>query len=235
MHNALTRGLVLAAVLFAAALAEGGIISGQNFSGDANSGISSANVYTHAVDVNGAGAIINGVTFVASGASGTDAVHGGGWSFSIPGQSTFANFNNNLTGNINQLARDFLFSSNPGTATETLTLTGLTPGTLYQAVFYSVGFGTPGTRVQNISDNQGGTLNGYDQNGNGSGNGSLLIDDYLATSNSITFTFTSTANNASFFQYGFSNQVVPEPGSIASLTTAGALVLLSRQRRVCER
>lgn len=229
MRKALTRALA-AAVLLGAAVARAGTITSQNFSGDTDSGVSSANTYTHAVDVNGAGVTVNGVAFVAGGASGTDATHGGGWSYSIPTQTGFTNNTNNLTGNINTVARDFLYSGNAATASETLTLTGLTTGVSYKATFYSVGFGGAGTRVQNISDSQGGVLNNYDQNANGSGNGSLLVDTYTATSNSITFTFASTGNNASFHQYGFSNQVVPEPGSAAAVLAVGALGLLARRR-----
>jgi hypothetical protein len=180
--------------------------------------------------VNGTGTTVNGVVFVPGGASGTDAVHGGGWSYSIPAQNAFTGNGNNLTGGMNALASNFLYSGNPGTATETLTLTGLTPGVTYKAQFYSVGFGGPGTRLQNISDSQGGVLNNYDQNANGDKNGSLLIDTYTAAGNSITFTFDSLGGNASYHQYGFSNQAVPEPATVGSLALA-ALGILARRRR----
>ena len=189
MRRSILRLAVPVLALSAAATARGGVITSRAFTGDADSGISSGSTYTHAVDVNGAGETINGVPFVAGGASGTDATHGGSWSYSIPGQNVFTNNTNTLTGNINTLAKDFLYSGNAATATETLTLTGLTVGTTYQASFYSVGFGGAGSRVQNISDDQGGALLGYDQNAFGSGNGSLLTDTYVATGNSITITF----------------------------------------------
>ena len=170
--------------------------------------------------------------FVAGALTGTDGVHGGGYTLSIPAVGTFTNNSNNLTGSINSLASNFFYyASNPAGGSETLTLTGLTTGRAYQAVFYSVGFGGAGTRVQNVSDDQGGTLPGYDQNVNGNGNGTELIDTYVATGPSITFTFTGVAGNASFHQYGFSNQqVVPEPGSAALLGGLG-LGLLGRRRR----
>jgi len=224
------KALLSAFALFSAATANAGIITSQLFTGDADSGVSSANTYTHAVDVNGTGATVNGVTFVPGGASGTDATHGGSWTFSIPSQNAFVNNTNNLTGSINQIARDFLYSGSATTATETLTLSGLTPGQKYRAVFYNVGFGGPGGRIQNVTDDQGGALNGYDENGPGDKNGSLIIDDYTATAASITITIASQGNNISFHQYGFSNQVVPEPAS-AGLLLIGATGLLARRRR----
>lgn len=232
MHRSIAKWVGLSLALSAAATARGGAITSQAYAGDTDSGISSTKTYTHAVDVNGTGETINGVTFVAGGASGTDATHGGGWSYSIPTQSSYTTNTSNLTGSINQLAKDFLYSGNSGTATETLTLTGLTVGKTYKASFYSVGFGGAGGRVQNISDDQGGTLNGYDQNAFGSGNGSLLTDTYTATATSITVTFASAANNASFHQYGFSNEVVaPEPAT-AGLLAVGGVALLNRRRRI---
>ncbi len=116
-------------------------------------------------------------------------------------------------------------------------LTGLTPSTTYLFTEYTVGFGDPGTRLQNVSDSQGGSLANFDENAAGSGNGQLLHDLYTTDasgpgSTSITFTFTAEGANASMHEYGFSNQGVPVPEPASwMLFGLGAIGLLAVIRR----
>jgi hypothetical protein len=207
---------IVGAFLFAALLQSGlnaraGTISAVGFTGDVDSGVSTAATYTHAIDLNGPGETINGVAFAPGGTSGSN------YTLSIPVLGSFTGNTNNLAGNVNTLAQNFFYdSSNPAGESETLQLTGLTPSTTYLFSEYTVGFGDPGTRLQNVSDSQGGSLANFDENAAGGGDGQLLHDLYTtdasgAGSTSITFTFTAEGGNASMHEYGFSNQVVPVP------------------------
>jgi hypothetical protein len=233
---------------FCSATALASTISAQNFTGDSDSGISASNTYTHAVDLDATGTgtaeTINGVPFANGGdgmnanQTGTDSSHGGGWSFSNPSPQYFAGpFADGATGNMNTLLSNFYYDGDNAVGDqENLTLSGLTSGTTYKMVFYCAGFGGAGGRVQNFSDSTGGAYNGFDEDQGdiGSTNGAPveLIDTYIANATSVTFTFTGQGANASMHQYGFSNQVAPEPGSIAliGLTTCALLI-----RRRCDR
>jgi hypothetical protein len=183
------------------AVAATGTFATRPFYGDSTSGIYSglASTYTHAVDLNGSGETINGVTFVGGGSSGANYTLS-----SVPNSYPF--FANNLQGNISSLDSNFYYD---GTSTEQLTLSGLTPGQTYVATFYNVAFGNPGGRIENITDSQGGAVT-FDENYTGNGNGNLLQDIYTAQGTSITFGFTATdAQGDSFHQYGFSNAASP--------------------------
>ena len=202
---------LLAGLLQPGLIARAGTISAVGFTGDADSGVSAAATYTDAIDLNGPGETINGVAFAPGGTSGSN------YTLSIPALGSFTGNGNNLTGNVNTLAQNFFYdANNPPGESETLQLTGLTPLTTYLFTEYTVGFGDPGGRVQNVSDSQGGSLLAFDENAAGSGNGQLLHDLYTTDasgpgSTSITFTFTALAGNSSMHEYGFSNQVVPVP------------------------
>jgi hypothetical protein len=204
--------------------AQAGTITSKSFTGDADSGISTTKNYVLAVDLAGSSPLaINGVTFSPNPAPVGNVVSGanGGvtYAVTIPGFSTFTGFGNNLTGSTNTLAQSFYYSGNGGTADETVTFGGLTPNAPYQAVFYSVGFGNADGRLQAVGDDQNpppGTAN-YDENVNGNGNGSELIDSFIPTSSTFTIDINSINGNASFHEYGFSLQAVPEPSAIVAL------------------
>ena len=119
----------------------------------------------------------------------------------------------NVTGSIGNMMSDFYYSTAPGGG-ELLTLTGLTPGTTYTATFYCLAFGNLGGRVQiSITDGQGGSIDYFDENQNGTDNGIILQDSYTASGTSITFTFTPLVGANSFHQYALTNQINSEPGA----------------------
>ena len=102
-------------------------------------------------------------------------------------------------------------------------------------MFYNVGFGSAGGRPQAVGDDQNpppGTAN-YDENVNGNGNGSELIDSFIPTSSTFTIDINSINGNASFHEYGFSLQAVPEPSSVVALVglCGMGLIGLIRYRR----
>jgi hypothetical protein len=173
------------------------------FNGDANSGVSSSKTYTHAVDLAGSALTINGVSFEAGTQTGSN------YTFTAPGLSSVAG-GSGVSGQMCSLVSNCYFSGGSQTDPQTLQLTGLATNTSYRMVFYNRGWGNAGERVINITDSQGGSYSGYDQNWAGNGNGNLLVASYTTgpAETSITFNFTSVNPNNSFHQYGFSNEIV---------------------------
>lgn len=193
------------------------------FTSDANSGIGTANMrygsggYNLALAFNqGANVTINGVTFVNTGTASSGTSGPISWSLenwgsygasgSFPGgfqpgtdQQTYALLNH-------------FYYINGGFKTQTLTLTGLTPGQAYSARIYYRSWNTPsGGRISNWTFDPGtGTLTKLNS----------LSEDSNYTGNYIDFTYVvglegklvlSAANtsNASWHLYGFSNQQIP--------------------------
>ncbi|MDW5265931.1 MULTISPECIES: SdrD B-like domain-containing protein [Acidobacteriaceae] len=181
-----------------------------NLSGDVDSSIVSGKTYTHALNfASTAPLAINGVDFTPAGSSGSN------WQLVAYDSSTGAqspmqtscNFKNNLTGNLNIATSDFYYSESP-TWEEQLTLSGLTPGVTYKTTFYSAGFYAAGQGQQMVSDSYGGNSI-FDQDAGGVGNGTVLTMTFVATSDSITFTFSpSSATKNSFNQFALTNEVV---------------------------
>jgi hypothetical protein len=185
---------------------------------------------------------INGVTFTSGGIGDQTATlkynlgHPSLDPFSI---GTFgSNFDPGLSGNIDKLLRNFFYGDN---ANESLLLTGLSPNTTYVACFYGAAFGAKGGRYDLVSDSQGGYVY-YDENQtNGTTMGSILTDTYTTGPGQTTINFTwaidtvdgigsVTTNVDSYHQYGFTNEVAPEPASFGLLVFAATAVLARRRR-----
>ena len=215
----------------------------QNFTGDSDCGISTAKTYTAAVDFFGSGTrTVNGVSFYNhAGGSQVDSIRGETVSIVIP-NNTGAGYNtntnttangghNNLTaGGMRSLVTDFFYDQSQNAQTETVTFNGLTVGQTYRATFYNVAFGNAGGRIINVNDGLGHSIV-YDENQAGDGNGSLLIDTYRTNSTSVTFSFATTVGGNSFHQYGFTNEVAPEPSAIAGMLAGGFMLLGAARRR----
>ena len=96
------------------------------WTGDADSGITSAATYTVAVNLGGSAVTVNGVACQASALSGAN--------FSIGGAlSTYNGGTPNITGNSLTLASDFIYHGQP----RTVTLRDLTPGATFETTFFS--------------------------------------------------------------------------------------------------
>ena len=105
------------------------------FSGNADSGISPAKIYTHLLDfpADGNPATVNGVIFTSAGMSGS--TNGYSWSTVNPP----SDYPSNAGSGVDQLVSDFCFNSTD----YTLTLSGLRPGQLYETRLYFRSYVTP--------------------------------------------------------------------------------------------
>ena len=229
-------------VLACSLSAQAGDISYTKVTNDADSGISSANTYTHAIDFSNStsgAASINGVVF--TGATGNTpgftrtVANGGAANNSGSGVVT-------TSGNLANLMQGFLYNNNPatdGTGLQTYTISGLTPGETYDLRIYSHLWTNPGSRPNTLV---------FDTAGASDSTGEIDQDDSttvgLAKTDSyyINYRYTadgtgslvwtaanSSGSNASWHLYGLTNQIVPEPSSLALLGLGG--LILSRQRR----
>ena len=194
--------------------------------GDADSGVLPTGTYTHAVDVNGVGATVNGINFVGGGTAGDG---GFGKTYAITGASTqFAGDDTAVTGGLGSMLANFIYDGQQN-GQASLTLDGLTPGESYELTLFSSSFGNPNGRVLTFSHADGSIV--FDANFTGDNQGNALSYLYTATGTSETFNFDPHIITDTLHIYAFANRVspVPEPGAVSLLAAAGAMLL--RRRR----
>ena len=223
--------------------ANAGVISYVRVTNDADSGISSANTYTHAIDFEQTptGTTINGVVF-----TGMNNAYGPGFTRTLANGGSSHNNGAGVvstTGNLANLMQGFLYNNGPatdGTGLQTYTISGLTPGTTYDLRVYTHLWTNPGNRPNTLVFDSTGAADstGLINQDNATSFGMPGVTDsayinyrYTATGTSLSFTAANAAgSNASWHLYGLSNQVVPEPGSLALLGLGGLLVGYRRRR-----
>jgi hypothetical protein len=243
MINRLSTGALVASLaLLAARAGAAGIFTFAPITGDADSGISPAKTYTHAVDFGAGGnsggfpnivdpaTTVNGVPFTIGGMQGTN--YGTTGLNAYVGTNPWTSAVPNGDNSVGDLLNDFYWRNTPvAPADQTLTLTGLTPGTAYITTFYSAGWqpGVLRTVTVNASDGGSVTLN---QDFTGYTKPNVLRYTFVAPGPSITYTFTPANPQNGFHQYAFTNEVaVPEPGGLCAGGLAGLLVLARRRRQ----
>ncbi len=212
-------------VLVLSLCAQAGTISFVQITDDADSGISTENIYTHTLDFGQGtpGALINGVQFnaynlAADGtlnfnrtvATGTEADHAG-------------NANHNVTGGLVDLLTDMYYNNGnaAGGGITTWTLSGLVPGQAYSTRIYSRQWGADNQRtviftfdpdgtgpVSDVTD----TINQDDATtvGMPSDNTAYYIDyEFIAVAGQdLVITLAQDLNNQSWHLYGLTNQEI---------------------------
>lgn len=227
-HNILVMGTVALAGLAVGARAQAGTFTTTAFTGDADCGISTAKIYTHAADCAGTevgGRTVNGVTLERGM---PDSTGGYGTNWSLSGCPNGLGFGWGGTGNVTGMIGDWAddghnggvlsdFWYGYGDPVTTLTLTGLTTGTHYLLTLYNQGWGDPGGRVQTVTTSIDSTPYVYDENWAGSRNGNLLMYDYVANAETVSLAFATADLAACMHMYGFTNEIVPEPSTLLLL------------------
>jgi Immunoglobulin I-set domain/Protein of unknown function (DUF642) len=178
------------------------------WTGDADSGIDSQYVYTHAYSFGTTlNAVINGVAF--TGVGGTNPSVSNKFSTVFLG-NVFNNDANNITGDSAALAKDFIYSGANVSAGsfETITIEGLTPGTNYVATIYSCGFDDPSTTIRWATLSYGQDRLTFNQDQFGNNNGTHMSYSYTADTNGTAVLRVAPVNpvNVSIHMYGFSNR-----------------------------
>jgi fibronectin-binding autotransporter adhesin len=207
-----------------------GVATTQTFTNDLTSGIGTANVrygtngYNLALAFDqGANLTINGVTFIntakaASGSSGPINWSLANWGNNSASGSFPTGFQPASDQQTYALLNHFYYG--PGSNTQTLTLTGLTPGQAYNARIYYRSWNNPsGLRISNWTFDPGtGTLtklNALSEDSNYTGN-YIEVSYVVGPEGKMVFSAANTSN-ASWHLYGFSNQQIPS--GLASVTS----------------
>ncbi|MCX6876926.1 MAG: hypothetical protein NTW21_24395 [Verrucomicrobia bacterium] len=181
------------------------------WTGDADSGITSASPYTVAVNCGGPAATVNGVAFQASATSGANFSLGGGITSWGPGGSP------NISGGSLTLALGFFYNGTP----RTVTLTNLTPGATYETSLFSFGWEASG-RSQTFASGSDSIV--VDQDFYGNQNGIRIAYTFVADSSGskvLTITPGPGGNGGSFHMCALANRQVSAGSPQAKILVFG--------------
>ncbi len=239
---------ILAGLFGVSAVSSQAAVTFAKITSDADSGISSSNSYTHALDFGTGtpGALVNGVQFSAYNNGAVGTLNFNRASSSGTANDNAGNANYTATGAIGALLSDMIYNGNNAVnGTSTWTVSGLTAGVTYDVRIYTRQWGAGGTR--NVSLN-------FDPDGAGplSESTAMINEDDATTvglaaatdayyinyrytavaGQNLAITATQALTNNSWHLYGLTNQVVPVPEPTgAALSGMAALGLMLRRRR----
>ena len=189
----------------------GGELSINPWSTNAETGISSSKNYSHAINLGGSvNHSYDSVAFSAVNISG-GAVDGSAYNFSLTSSDTFGavgGIGSNLeTGFSHDIVSDMVY---PTGGTMTLTLTGLVPNSSGRLTMYAIGWEN-GDRISLIYGDDMETPDINDENylvnqdEYGQGNGLLVYYDYIAPASGVLNVTFQAINGGNWHFYAFSN------------------------------
>ncbi len=245
--------LTVVALMMLVAGANAGVISvSPALTDDASTGISTSKTYTHTIS-GGTASSINGVDFDALNSGDTPADFD--WNPNGFNKNQIACCNNGdwvpATGGVTgpdliTLLGSFTYSGNGdgNPASQTFTLSGLTPGTTYDARMYVRVWDTEGSgRPIDMTFTNGAEVDATGPSpedrpslvGPANDHGAYYVNyQYTAQTSDLVIDslVVEPAPSGSFHLYALTNEVVPEPSSIclAALALAGMLPLRLRRR-----
>lgn len=189
---------------------------------DASIGLDASRNYINAVDLNGSGEVINGVTF--SGSSGASPSGTGtgttAWSLTGAGGTLVGGTPNDVTGSLGTLLNDFNYGGNPGT----INLTGLTAGTTYTVSVFNRSYGNDAYRRETVASTTTGasTIFNADQFIGSQGDGNVLRYSFVATGATESLNFTPVDPLHSMHFYGFATEDVFNKNFTSGTTWSGS-------------
>lgn len=205
-----------------------GVLSIVPITNDADSQITTDRVYTHKLDfgIGDSGAVVNGVTFTRVTAGTANAQPNFNWTVTSGSQNDFGfHANHNVTGSVVNLFSDFVYNgNNAANGQSILTISGLTPGRMYDTRVYVRQFGAqlvapPGGRsslIQFDTDAIAGAENSITLNEDNalhnppgldtSNRAYALSYQFTADTNRVVITFNQFNLNQSWHLYGLTNE-----------------------------
>lgn len=189
-------------------MAFGAVWTVSPWTDDASTGIDSGSTYTHAVNfTDDKSPAVNGLTFTPS----HDSHSGTNWTYNGSGVWLFRNDNdNNITGAGAELGNEFEVTP---ASRFPMTLSGLTPNTLYEITLFSTGWDDAGPR--NVTLTHDGSYFTFDQNAYGKNNGLKVVGIYQSDADgkfNLFITGSSYNNDGrSLHLYAFANRAYAGP------------------------
>ncbi len=193
---------------------------------DADSGISAAKTYTHALDFGtNAGANVNGVAFTQVNNGGSLGALAPNFSYSAnSGSVNFhgGNGNHNVSGNVVNLFQDMVYNGNNAAGgNATLSAGGLLRGAEYEQRIYTRGWGASNNRIANFTFSNGQNTNllpplqisqdnsSVNPPGFGASNQAYALTlQYTAETSKLSTTLSQANVNNSWHLYGYTNELV---------------------------
>ncbi len=170
MTKAKKYGWILLLLLACQCMVSAAVWSVSPWTDDASTGIDSSKTYTHAINISNDGSLVpnvNGVQFTNQWNTGTNwSLNGGGY---IDWDS-----GNNISGSSYGISTRFRYGNS------LLTLSGLTPGMVYELTLFSVAW-EDGTRTVTLKDKYGSFV--FNQDLYGNNNGIKIVGLYTADAN----------------------------------------------------